>query len=101
MSFPKFGYAAAGYTTIFCYFVQACIDYFALRHVVQEKIYNMRYLGILSFGVAVVSLLTRFLYELVFLRYLLVGAMVLLAVIFRRKLFDLFIKVKRGGKNEA
>lgn len=98
---PRFGYAAAGYTTIFCYFVQACIDYFALRHVVHEKIYNMRYVGILSFGVVIISLLTGFLYESFFIRYLIVSVMILCLIIFRRNLFDLFVVMKRCEKNET
>ena len=37
---PRFGYIAAAYTTLVCYLLQAAIDYWAMRHVIREKIYG-------------------------------------------------------------
>lgn len=98
---PKFGFIAAGYTTIFCYFMQASADYIALCKVLHEKVYNMRYLGILSLGVVATSLLSNLLYKSSFIRYLIVIFMTILAIIFRRKIIKLFTTIRRRNKNET
>lgn len=97
---PEFGYVAAGYTTIFCYLVQASLDYLAMRHVVNESVYNMRYLGGLSLGVIVVALSSNLLYSGWLLRYAAVGGIVLCAVIFRNRLLELFKAVRKRQDEE-
>lgn len=97
---PRYGYIAAGYTTIFCYFVQASADYFALMHVVHEKIYNMKYIGVLSLVVTAVSLLSNFIYTMPILRYAVMLAILIFFIIFRKRLIGLF-KVMRGAKKDA
>lgn len=67
-----FGYIAAGYTTLICYFLQACFDYFALKKVVGESVYDMRYLGILSLSVVIVVLLSNLLYGYMLIRYIII-----------------------------
>lgn len=94
---PKFGYIAAGYTTIFCYFVQASADYLALRHVIHEKVYNMRYIGALSLGVAAVSLLSNLIYAMPAIRYAVILAALICVIIFRHRLIGLFQAMK-GAK---
>lgn len=93
---PKFGYAAAGYTTVFCYFVQAVIDYFSMRFVVGESVYNMRYLGALSLGVILISLLSVPLYNLALVRYLVLAVILGCVILFRRKIIDLILSIKQG-----
>lgn len=97
---PRFGYVAAGYTTIFCYIVQAAADYLALRHVVHEKIYNMRYLGMLSLGVIVIALISPLSYGRPLVRYSIAGAMLIFAVVFRRRLIKLFLSIRGVKKSE-
>lgn len=93
---PIFGYVAAGYTTIFCYFIQAAIDYFAMRRVVGESVYNMRYLGLLSIGVVIISLISILLYKSAIIRYLIIAVLALLAILFRKRIIDLILSVKQG-----
>lgn len=97
---PRYGYIAAGYTTIFCYLVQASADYFALRRVVSEKIYNMKYIGVLSLVVVAVSLLSNFIYTMPIIRYAVMLAILIFSIIFRNRLIELF-KVMRGAKKDA
>lgn len=50
---PRFGFIAAGYTTLLSYVIQAAIDYYAMRKVVDEKIFSLRTIIILSTVVSV------------------------------------------------
>ena len=80
----EFGYKAAGYTTLICYMTQAVLDYFAMRYVVKEKVYNMKFISFLSVAVVLISLLSLLLYSYPFIRY---GFAFLIVVIlfYRRK----------------
>lgn len=60
----RYGFTAAGYTTLFCYFVQATIDFFAMRKVVGQNVYNMKYIALLSLIVIIVSVVSPILYGL-------------------------------------
>lgn len=91
----KFGYIAAGYTTIFCYLLQATIDYFALRHVVKEKVYNMKYVGALSLALVLISIFSNLTYNFVIIRYVAVAAIFALAIVFRKKIMSIFSSMKK------
>ena len=79
---------------------QAVLDYLAMRKVAKAQIYDMKYVGLLSLAIVVVCLLSSFLYEFVVIRYAIVAVLLVLAVVFRKKLIGL-IKNIRGKKNEA
>ena len=89
---PIVGYVAAGYTTLFCYFLQAILDYFVARKVVGQDIYDIKYLSVLMITVALISLVSNVLYQSFLLRlgvFLLFGVIV---VCNRQKIIDLFQK---------
>jgi O-antigen/teichoic acid export membrane protein len=95
----QFGYLAAGYTTIFCYFVQATIDYFAMRKVVGRSIYNMRYIGILSLAVVLIALLSNLIYAYAIVRYAVLAVIVVVCVLLRKKIIGLFTTMKGEKKS--
>lgn len=97
----RFGYIAAGYTTLFCYFVQAAIDYFGMRHVVGRSVYRMDQIGLLSGGVVVLSLFSNLLYRSTPLRYAIVALLLVLGVIFYKKLIGIFLFSKGEPKHET
>ncbi|MCD7892801.1 MAG: oligosaccharide flippase family protein [Erysipelotrichaceae bacterium] len=65
----KYGFLAAGYTTLFCYILQTIFDYFAMRIVVKEQIYDMKPLIGISFVIVMFSLIMSFLYDKIIIRY--------------------------------
>ncbi len=69
----KYGFMAAGYTTLACYVIQAVIDYFAMERAVSENIYDMKPIVFISALVIALSIVTSFMYD-----YLLVRCLVLL-----------------------
>lgn len=92
----EWGYLAAGYVTLISYFLQAVIDYFAMRKTLGgEKVYNMRFIGALSLAVVAVALLANFLYPYPILRYGVIALLVLLGILFRRPLITAFREMKK------
>ncbi len=96
----NFGYLTAGYVTMICFLVQATIDYFAMRKVVKDKIYNMKYIGLLSIIVVACALTCNLLYPLPILRYAIVAVLLILAIIFRKKIIDSIKALKEKPKTE-
>ncbi len=77
---PKFGYIAVGYTTLVSYSMQAVIDYLAMRHIIKQKIYDMRALTTLAVIVVVVALISNLVYGHDMVRYSIL--MVLVGLVF-------------------
>ncbi len=90
-----FGYIAAAYTTLVCYLLQAAIDYFAMRKTVKNSVYNMKWIGLLSLLVAVVSVFSRFVYRFSIIRYSLLALLCIAAVLFRKKIIGILFAGKR------
>lgn len=98
---PRFGFIAAGYTTLVCYLLQAAIDYFAMKKVVGERVYNMRYLGVLSACVILVVPVAEFLYGYVVIRYLLVAGLLAVGFRYRKQIVSMLtIPGKKGHEAE-
>lgn len=90
----RYGYIAAGYTTLICYIVQAAIDYVAMKRVVGESVYDMRFLGGLSLAVLAASLTSSLLYDHVLIRYVILAALLVLAVRYRNGIFGMLRSMK-------
>lgn len=97
----KFGYVAAGYTTLASYIVQAIIDYLAMRKVVGESIYNMKYIGFLSLTIIVIALLGNLLYKLNIIRYLLIVVLIIALFANKNRIINIIKSLKnKGGEKE-
>ncbi len=90
-----FGYLAAGYTTLACFIIQAVADYVAMRKVVGEDVYNMKYVAALSLAVLGISLCSNLTYDYPVVRYALVVLMIVCMVIFRKKIIGLISAIKK------
>lgn len=91
----KFGYIAAGYTTLICYMLQAIIDYVVAKHILGENIYDMRYLLFLCFIMIVVVLLFNLIYPYTILRYFILMAGIVFLIIKK----DVFLGVLKKDMN--
>ena len=87
---PKFGYIAAAYTTFLCYMVQATIDYYAMRKVVGQSVYNMKHILTLSFIVIGFSITSGQLYQYSLIRYVLLFFILITLVYYRRRFLSFF-----------
>lgn len=92
---PKYGYIAAGYTTLVCYLAQAGMDYFAFKKIVKESVYNMKAIGAMALGVTIVAVFSNFLYEWIVVRYCIIFLLMVLGFVFRKRIIKLFFDLKR------
>lgn len=90
---PRFGYIAAGYTTLISYIFQAIFDYFAMKMVMRKNIYNSVFLILISCIVVSMSLFSGFLYDYSILRYLLC-LLIISILIFKRHDVIILLRVK-------
>lgn len=96
---PMFGYYAAGYTTLFCYFTYALGHYFFYRVVCRrqmegQRIYDEKWILLLAVVMFVITLAVNMIYDKILVRY---GIAVVLVIIFiwkRNVILDKFKQMK-------
>lgn len=88
---PRYGYVAAGYTTMLSYIVQAVLDYWAMYRGAQNCIYDMRWVLAVSAALMAIMAVAVNIYDYWFIRYGLV-AIILFAVFFNRVKISQYIK---------
>ncbi|MCD8377797.1 MAG: oligosaccharide flippase family protein [Candidatus Gastranaerophilales bacterium] len=98
----KFGYIAAGFTTLFCYICFSVCHYIVMRllckkHNFYEKIYDMKTIVALSSAMVILSLGIEFLYPYMFIRYLLILAIAVICIFNRKYIVRKFTDVRRKG----
>lgn len=91
---PRFGYIAAAWTTLVCYLLQAAIDYWAMRRVIREKIYDMRLVALLSVLLCAIAFICLFVYDTPAIRYALLGLLLLALFLLRDKVIHILTAFK-------
>lgn len=91
---PRFGYIAAGYTTLFSYIVLAILHYYFMRKVCKEYLNDIRpYNPQLIIGIAIGSMFLGFgfmaTYENILIRYMLIITILIILVFIRKKIMRL------------
>ena len=88
------GYWAAAYTTMVCYMLLAVFHAFNLKRLGYGDVYNNKMNALISVIVCVVIISLSVLYQHDIIRYALIAVMLILAVIYRKKLIGLVKKQK-------
>ena len=101
----KYGYYAAGYTTLVCYVVYAIAHYIMMRIVCRKnigkiRVYDLRFLLGITIGFLAVGFIGLMLYHYTVLRYCFIGVL-FIVVILKRKAIIKAIKEIRESKNYA
>ena len=96
---PKFGFIAAGYTTLACYILYAFAHYFFMRKVQKKfmdgvKIYDVRIIRALGISLLVGAAGVMVLYTKPVSRYALLAVLLVLAIWKRKFIMDLLKKMK-------
>jgi len=91
---PKFGFLAAGYTTLICYLCYCIAHYILMKKILKkelpsESIYNMRIIMGISIVFIVVGAVFMLLYDYVCIRYVIVGIILIVGIIKRKELTSL------------
>ncbi len=97
----KYGYMAAGYTTLFGYIFLSLFHYYYTKKIMNtnniSKIFNEKLIIVLSIFVIIIGILIQFLYKYVFIRYSLVLIVIVILLINKNKIINIFKTLK--GKN--
>lgn len=104
----KYGYYAAGYTTLFCYLIYAAGHYLMMNRVCEQYLDGIRPFPAKQYwGMAAVFMAAGFMLLFTYrsrpLRYGLIAAVILLAVIFRQRLKGVaksLVQVRKAGKKK-
>lgn len=87
---PKFGYVAAGYTTLFCYMLLSIFHYFVMKYILKKRdekleIYDYNKIWMITFGFLVISFIVLIWYRLFFIRvlFLLISLTALTVILLR------------------
>lgn len=91
---PRFGFVAAGYTTLVSYIIQVFIDYFAMKKVMGFSLYNTKLLIGISSAVTIISLVSSVTYNYPILRYAIFLMMLVVAFTKRNRIINLLNAVK-------
>ena len=105
---PKFGFIAAGYTTLVCYMLCAFMHYYFLQKISQEYmdgkvVFDPRRILILSGILLISAFLLVMMYKQVILRYFLLAAMALVVFFNRNALISsvAFLKNRKEQSGKA
>ena len=99
---PIFGFIAAGYTTMVCYFCFMIMHYLFMRKVclknnIHEQIYDVKFMTFSCFIITGIGCMCLIVYKYALIRYLLILMGGLTAFLFRGRVLTFWSKIK-GGK---
>ena len=104
---PVFGYCAAGYTTLVCYMVYAICHYMFMRKICDEylsgnNVFNIGRICILTIAFGIVGFTFLMLYNNILIRYALVGLLIIMVAVFRKKIMCIanqFMGIRKMTRN--
>lgn len=96
---PRFGFIAAAYTTLFCYFVLMFVHLFINRVVLKAHIYDDWFMFVAIGAVAASAVCFMMLYETIAVRYLILFVLCMLYVATNKKYLKAFLKKRKQVPN--
>ncbi len=102
-----YGYYAAGYTTLFCYFVFAAMHYCFMSKICKEeinnvKVYDIKILGLITVTFLAMGFMFMCTYEHIMLRYGLISV-IMISLLWKKRLivdfFSMLIDNRKSIKN--
>ena len=85
----KYGFIAAGYTTLACYLLLYVFHYLNVRKKGYHDIFSNRKILLLSIVVVLTSVLLNFVYSYILIRYMLIAVIIIIVVINRKKIISI------------
>lgn len=95
----KYGFIAAGYTTMFCYVLYALVHYICMTCIVRnefrgERIFNMKQIVLLSSIYIIISFGLMAFYDLPICRYVFFVLILVVCMLFKNKIFKVINAIK-------
>ena len=100
----KFGYVAAGYTTLVCYMIFGVCHYLFMQHTLKKhltkaaSLFDIRGISAITMLLMIASFFILLLYKLAIIRYVLIGILLICLFIYRRTIKKTFDHIL-GGEN--
>ena len=99
----KFGYIAAGYTTLFSYILFALLHYYFMRKICKEYLndlhpYNVRIILCISVGSLIMGFGIMATYKNTMIRYTLIAVLIIVLICMRKKIVEtvkMFLEIKK------
>ena len=91
---PRYGYIAAAYTTLASYILLSVMHYFNLLRMQEEKIFNIKSIIFISLSLVVFCLGASTLYHNWMVRWGIILFLLILATVYRRKIYYAIFKMK-------
>ncbi len=95
---PKYGFIAAAYTTLFCYFVLMFVHLFITRIVLRVNLYDDWFMFAAIGAVVLLAALFMSLYSTMLIRYTILATLCILYLILNRKPIKGAIRIMKGNK---
>lgn len=93
---PKYGFLAAGYTTLISYIGLAIFHYIFTKKIMQQNqikhIFNTRLFVVLGIVICIFAILIQTLYMHIFIRYIFLGIILMFGLINRKKIINIYKK---------
>lgn len=83
---PFFGYLAAGYTTLIGYLGMCIIHYYVVKKIEKNKIYDIKFMIIISLSLILISFISLSLYDLTIIRYIIILMLFSILFIYKNKI---------------
>lgn len=96
----KYGFVAAGYTTMVCYILYALFHFAFMRYTlkkngVTERLYNYKGIWMLGFAASFLSIVVIFIYPYKWVRIGMILFILLIFLIYRKKIMDVVMTLKK------
>ena len=96
----KFGFIAAGYTTVACYILYALCHYIFMRHVLRKNgissnVYNNFVLWAIGILATIIAILMIVIYPYFIVRIAIVVLALIFVLIYHKKIIGFFIQIKK------
>lgn len=101
---PRFGYFAAGWTTLFSYMLLTLLHYILMKRAcrkngIKKEIFQNKLLLGISGGVVASAFVSMGMYRLSYLRYVVLALIILMILVFRKKLLSIVREMEKERKN--
>lgn len=101
-----YGYVAAGYTTLFCYIIYTLFHFLFMKKICKEEMkaevpYDIKILIAISIGFIVIGFAMMSTYNYPIIRYVIILAIIVSIIVFRKKLIDAGKKIMQVRKNAS
>lgn len=91
----KFGYSAAAYTTLVSYFLLFMLHYYGMKKVEKRKIYDLKYIALVSFFLLLFSVLLNISNYNCWIRYLIFGVICGCMILkYKSKIYDIIYRMR-------